>query len=218
MLGESVRRRQSGGRGRGAGGAPPGRRFNWKPLLVGLPLALTVPFILGYFLASRVLFPPTPVSGTGIPVPDLVGRDVSEAQRMLAAAGLGGVDASELPHPTAPAGQAVAQSPLPGQQLLPGVGVQVALSAGRPRGVVPDVVGFSADRAAEMLRRSGFEVMHATEESAAAAGRVIRTEPAPGGEVGLPASITLVVSSGPPVARDTVPPDTLWTGPGTQHR
>jgi beta-lactam-binding protein with PASTA domain len=36
--------------------------------------------------------------------------------------------------------------------------VRVALSAGRPRAVVPDVIGFSATRAESLLRRAGFEV------------------------------------------------------------
>lgn len=210
MLGESLRRRQKTARSP----RPPGGRRRWRPLLVALPLALLVPFALGYLLAVYVIFPPPPdVGGTGIGVPELVGRPSSEAQRELVAAGLGALEVTELPHPTAPAGQVIAQSPLPGQQLRAGAGVRVALSAGQPRVVVPDVYGYGAERAEVMLQRAGFAVQRAEQESAVPAGRVIRTEPEPAQVLPLPATITLVVSTGPPpAAMDTIPPDTLPGG------
>jgi eukaryotic-like serine/threonine-protein kinase len=177
-----------------------------------VPLALLLPFIIGYFIAVYVVFPPpaAEVAGSGIPVPSLVGSSASDAQRALVAAGLGDLLVTELPHPTASAGQVIAQSPLPGQQLRGGAAVRVALSAGQPQVVTPDVHGYSAERAESMLRRAGFDVQRLDEESPVAAGRVIRTDPSPGQVLGLPAVITLVVSSGPPLPEpDTLPPDTL---------
>jgi eukaryotic-like serine/threonine-protein kinase len=212
MLGDSVRRRQPGGR---AAKTPRPRarkgRRRWRPLLIALPLALVLPFLLGYVLAVYVIFPPRELVGTGIPVPDLVGRSASEAQRELVAVGLGNLQPSELPHPTAAAGEVVAQSPLPGQQLLAGGDVRVALSAGRPRVVVPDVQGFSADRAEALLRGAGFDVVRATQESPAAQGRVLRTDPTPGQQRELPAVITLVISAGPPEPEpEPLVPDTTF--------
>jgi eukaryotic-like serine/threonine-protein kinase len=224
MLGDSVRRRQpGGGRGRGRGEAGEGggssgrlRRLfagagarKWRPLLIALPLAILVPFAIGYLLAVFVVFPPTEVSAAGITVPDMIGSSASDAQRMLASAGLGPLDAEQLPHPSAPAGQVIAQSPLPGQQLRSGASVRVALSSGPPRALVPDVLGFSATRAESLLRRAGFEVAVMTEQSPAAAGRVLRTEPEPGQERMLPAFVTLHVSAGPPEPVEPLPPDTL---------
>jgi eukaryotic-like serine/threonine-protein kinase len=180
-----------------------------------VPLALLLPFIIGYFVAVYVLFPPPPaeVAATGIAVPNLVGSSSSDAQRALVAAGLGDLLVTELPHPTAAAGHVIAQSPLPGQQLRGGAAVRVALSAGRPQVITPDVYGYSAERAESMLRRAGFDVQRLDEESTVAADRVIRTEPAPGQILGLPAVITLVVSSGPPLPPpDSLPPDTLPPG------
>jgi eukaryotic-like serine/threonine-protein kinase len=214
MLGESVRRRQRSGRSAKGASSPRGPRSKWRPLLIVVPVALVLPFIIGYFIAVYVLFPPPPtdIAGTGIAVPNLVGSSAADAQRALVIAGLGDLLVTELPHPTAAAGQVIAQSPLPGQQLRGGAAVRVALSAGRPQTLTPDVYGYTADRAESMLRRAGFDVQRVDEESTLAAGRVIRTEPAPGQVLALPALITLVVSSGPPLPEpDTLPADTLPT-------
>jgi beta-lactam-binding protein with PASTA domain len=204
MLGDSVRRRQPRKRER-----PAGQGSRWsgrmKPLLLLLPVAVLVPFAIGYALAVFVLFPPLPAAGDAIAVPDMIGHSTADAQRLLVAAGLGPLAVTELPHPTAPAGTIVAQTPLPGQQLRPGVSATVAVSMGRPRVTVPDVRGFGADRAESLLRRAGFDVARIDEESTVAADRVIRTDPEPAQERALPAVVTLVISTGPP----PVEPDTL---------
>jgi serine/threonine-protein kinase len=203
MLGDSVRRRQ----GKRASKPRGGGKRNWKAWLIGVPIALVLPFIIGYFIAVRVIFPPPPMVNPGIVVPDLRGRTAAGAARMLDSLGVGALEQSELPHPTAPAGEIIAQSPLPGQQLRDGGVVEVALSAGRPRVLVPDVLGFSADRATAMLQRSGFTVAQTTRESEIAAGRVIAIEPEPGQVLELPANITLVVSV--PLPADSIVRDTM---------
>ena len=203
MLGDSVRRRQPKRRApRAPRDSGTGEERNWKRLLAGVAAAVSLPFLIGYVVAVYVLFPPTEVSGSGIPTPDLIGRTTAEAQRELVSAGLGGIEITELPHPDAEAGTVIAQSPLPGQQLRPGAGVRVALSSGPARVLVPDVLGFSADRAQSMLTRAGFTVVRSEQESPAAEGRVIRTDPAPGQPRALPAEVTLIVSSGPPAGSD----------------
>jgi hypothetical protein len=206
MLGESVRRRQPRRRNRPSGEGP-GSARRWKPLLVLVPLAALGPFLIGYLLAVYILFPPLPTAGDGIPVPDMIGQSTAEAQRALAAAGLGPLEVMELPHPTAPSGAVVAQTPLPGQQLRPGATATVAVSTGRPRAMVPDVTGFSVERAESLLRRAGFTVAQVEQESPVAPGRVIRTDPEPAQERTLPAEVTLVVSTGPPPVEL---PDTLF--------
>lgn len=203
MLGDSVRRRQPKRRSPREPGEPraPGER-DWKRILIALAAALIVPFAIGYFVAVYVLFPPTQVSGSGTPVPDLKGSTTSEAQRELVAAGLGDLEITELPHPDADPGTVIAQSPLPGQQLRPGADVRIALSSGPARVMVPDVLGFGADRAESMLTRAGFTVTRAEQESPAPEGRVIRTDPQPGEPLLLPASVTLIVSTGPAAVTD----------------
>lgn len=203
MLGDSVRRRQPKRRAPREPGEPRARGDrDWKRILIALAAALIVPFGVGYLVAVYIVFPPTEVSGSGTPVPDLRGRTTSEAQRELVAAGLGGVEVSELPHPDADPGTVIAQSPLPGQQLRPGADVRIALSSGPARVMVPDVLGFGADRAESMLTRAGFTVTRAEQESPAPEGRVIRTDPQPGQPLVLPASVTLIVSTGPAAVPD----------------
>lgn len=203
MLGDSVRRRLPKRRTAREPGEPRahGER-NWKRILLALAAALVVPFAIGYVVAVYVLFPPTEVSGSGTPVPDLRGRTTSEAQRELVAAGLGDLEITELPHPDADPGTVIAQSPLPGQQLRPGADVRIALSSGPARVMVPDVLGFGADRAESMLARAGFTVTRADLESPAPAGQVIRTDPGPGQPLALPASVTLIISTGPAAVPD----------------
>jgi beta-lactam-binding protein with PASTA domain len=207
VLGESVRRRQHH---RPTHVGP--RRRPWLSWLIGVPLALILPFTIGYFVAVRVLFPPPEATGTGIPVPDLIGKAQTEASQLVVSLGLAGLEPTTLPHPSAPAGQVIAQSPLPGQQLRRGALVQVALSSGRPRVRVPDVIGFGAEAALSMLKRSGFEVIQARQESDAAPGRVLAMDPKPGQLRQLPAAVTIVVSTPLPAALpvDTVvPADTV---------
>src|SRR5690606_850538 len=179
MRGDSVRRRQPKRRTRERADGPRGER-NWRKILLLVGAALLVPFAIGYIVAVFVLFPPTEVSGSGISVPDLIGQTTSQAQRDLVAAGLGDMETTELPHPDAERGTIIAQSPLAGQQLRQGAGVRVALSSGPARVMVPDVLGFGADRAESMLTRAGFTVTRSEQESPAPAGRVIRTDPDPG--------------------------------------
>jgi beta-lactam-binding protein with PASTA domain len=196
MLGDSLRRR------RGASSST--THSPWRKLLLGVPLALIVPFAIGYLVAVFVIFPAREVAASGIPVPDLTGRSESDAQRELRAVGLTLLTITEQPHPEVSAGRVIAQSPLPGQQLRSGAGVRVAVSSGRPRAIVPNVLGFMAERAQSMVQRSGFTVTTVTEENPSSVGRVIRSDPRPGEERELPATVTLVISAGLP----TPPPDT----------
>ena len=198
MLGDSLRRR------RGSSTTTTEPHGPWRKLLIGVPLALIAPFVVGYLVAILLIFPPREVAAAGIAVPDLSGRSEADAQRELRAVGLALLEVTEQPHPEVSAGRVIAQSPLPGQQLRSGAGVRVAISAGRPRAIVPNVLGFMAERAQSMVQRSGFKVTTVTEENPSAVGRVIRSDPRPGEERELPATVTLVISAGLP----TPPPDT----------
>lgn len=189
----------------------PERIADGKVLLraAGIVAAL---FTAGYLLAVYVLFPPLSVPKDGTVVPNLVGRSVSDARRELASLGLTVTDSIQFPHPTVASGLILAQDPLPGQQMRTRGTVSVGVSTGLPSVMVPDVVGFSVDRATRLLRRLGFEVNQTFEESERAAGIVIRTSPSAGEGESLPARVLLVVSSGPAFVPDTLapglPPDT----------
>jgi serine/threonine-protein kinase len=228
MLGDGMRRRQGGaksaatGKGRADGGTAKsgrtrGRRrerpVRWGVVIPATIAALLLPFAIGYALAVYVMFPETKAESIGgIEVPDLTGRTVADAEDMLSAAGLGGLDTLVVPHPTADPGYITAQDPLPGQQLRAGAGVSVSVSSGRPRVIVPDVQNLSASAATVILDRLGFEVRTVEVSDAMDAGRVLRIEPAAGSAVRLPATITLTVSTGP-LPADTLPQFTPDTTP-----
>lgn len=209
MLGDSVRRRQKTRATRSSAGKSSGvRRRRWPWVLA----AALLPAVIGYALAALVLFPPTEQAAAlegGVPVPALQGMIVGDAERALAAVGLGAGDVMELPHPTAPAGQIIAQDPLAGQHLNPGARVRVAVSSGRPRVRVPDLVGFPLERARALLQRLGFEVTSSERESSEPTGRVIDVSPPPGSEQELPATVALIVSIGLPADTLTVSPDSM---------
>lgn len=208
MLGDSVRRNL----GRSAGGKKPGTKGRGRR--PGLPgkwwmwiAALAIPFGLGWLVATQVLFPKPAVVAEGTPVPQLVGRSLADAGRELRSAGLGATLATELPNADVPAGVITAQSPLAGQQARAGASVRVAVSSGTPKVAVPDVRGFSEERARTLLRGLGFEVADTVEESSLPAGRVSGIEPGAGAVLQLPATVRLFVSSGPPP--DTMAVDTM---------
>ena len=187
------------------------KSIRWNVIIPATLAALIIPFAVGYALTVYVMFPAPEPTGTGIAVPDLAGRTVSEAEGMLRQAGLGEVTVEmELPHPDVASGQILAQDPLAGQQLLAGAGVRVSVSTGRAAILVPDVDGLDADAAEQQLRQQGFTTNRVDEPSSLGAGKVIRTSPQVGTRQRLPATVTIFVSTGPmPVDTFGVPFDTM---------
>ena len=109
----------------------------WNRLIsaraLGILLGVTVMmFVIGYFVAVRVLFPPLPEPENGIAVPSVKGQTVEQAQQTLRALGLRLTEVTEIEHESEPIGVITAQSPLPGQQLREMGVVRVAISAGLP--------------------------------------------------------------------------------------
>lgn len=177
----------------------PRKRVAFPLKLIGIMLAaLVLTFAISYVVTVRVLFPPLPEPESGIVVPGLRGLSVTEAEQQLRQLQLRLADISEIAHPSQPAGTIVAQSPLAGQQLRELGSVRVAISAGRPRMPVPNVIGFTAERATNVLAAVGFAVDRQIVESQEAAGTVVRILPAAGNEVQVPGRVIVFVSSGPP--------------------
>src|SRR5688500_518046 len=98
-------------------------------ILVGTTLLM---FVIGYFTAVRILFPPLAEPANGIVVPDLAGQTVPAAQQTLRELGLRVTEVMEIEHPSQREGLVTAQSPLPGQQLREMGAVRLAVSAGAP--------------------------------------------------------------------------------------
>ena len=176
---------------RGGRGAPDGR-----VAAIGAAL-LVVGWGVGYLVATKVVFPAPPPPGDMFEVPDLGGVDLATARELLADARLTLGDVDSITHPTVPASRIVGQSPIPGQSSLPESPVLVTVSLGPQTRSVPDIRGLAADQALIVLQASGFVASTDSIESEEPRGRVVEMSPRPDTVVSLPASVALVVSSGP---------------------
>ncbi|MXX67696.1 MAG: PASTA domain-containing protein [Gemmatimonadales bacterium] len=162
-----------------------------------LALVFAALFGVGYAYAAMRLFPaaedPTDVDFTDIP--DLTGVSLAEAGERLSALGLVSTEQGSLHHGEIPTGAVVAQRPLPGQLARAGDTIVLTTSAGIETRVVPDLAGLPSGEAATLLTRLGFDIdIEETDESAVAGA--IRTEPAAGTSLPLPARVRLFVSQG----------------------
>ena len=232
MLGDSIRRRRGAPRaGRDAAGreavearteaeertarkARPERArppFPWGPFALVTLLTAALLFAGGYLFASFVLYPPVEASGASVTVPDLTGLSDGEARGRLQQAGFTPGNVTPLPHPDAAAGIVLAQAPLAGQGARPDARVDYAVSAGAPRARVPDLVGFPAGTARDVLERAGLRVEVREVADPTPPGRVVEVSPPPGTEGELPITVTLTVSAGPPP--DTVAAPDTAAGP-----
>ena len=183
-------------------------RSNAGPILKGLA-AFVALFLLGYALAVYVLFPPLAAPEDGIVVPDLTKMTSEAAADRLSPLGLALGDSVRLPHTSVAPGLIVAQDPMPGQQMRSGGTVRIGISSGLPAATVPDLVGLGARRAQTLLERLGFEVSQSLENSDRPNGTVIRSTPEAGMRQQLPARVSLIISSGPAPASDTMRIDTI---------
>lgn len=220
MLGDSLRRRRTGRRleplvdetpdaeapRRPAGGRA--AAVTWAAWAGMAVLVLSASFVVGYLLATHLLFPRPETAGTGIPVPRLYGLEVEEAARTLSSVGLEVGPVTELANERAEAGRVLAQDPVPEQQLRPGATVALAVSAGPPEARVPPLTGLGASTAGGLLEAAGFEVeVQHVRTAAVPPNAVVRTEPGAGSLVRLPADVTLVVSAGAPEPEPADPTD-----------
>ncbi|MEP6760889.1 MAG: PASTA domain-containing protein, partial [Sporichthyaceae bacterium] len=91
-----------------------------------------------------------------VPVPNVVGKKIDEAQRILAKASLG-AKVEEKYNDTIPAGVVISQEPTKGKAPK-NSDVALVVSKGATPVPVPDVVGKSLDEARTILTAAGFEV------------------------------------------------------------
>ena len=185
---------RAGGARRSGGRSSPGAKLR---LAVAAVVLAVVGWGLGYLVATRVFYPAPPPPTNLVTVPDLKGRNVTEGEVNLIAAGLalGAVDS--LLHPSMPRGLILGQSPLPGQVAVRGSEVRVTRSLGPQTRAVPDVGNVEASRALVMLETVGLQVVLDSVDSEVPRGRVVSTLPPGGSVVALPSEIRMSVSLGP---------------------
>lgn len=171
----------------------PGGRRTW--LLVGGTLGA---FAVGYLVAVLVLFP-APIFATTITVPRVLGLSQDRAATSLADAGLRLGQVGTESHPTASQGHVVWQDPPSGTSVTRGQTVTLVVSSGPQRIPVPDLNGYDAALAEQILAAAGLAVGRTEATQAPAPKDVVINSRPPAGTSLLPgASVTLVVSVGAP--------------------
>ncbi len=176
------------------------RRVPVRRLTLSLGLG-GVGMLAGYLVATTHYFPaPEPPPGLQ-GVPDVRGMPMGAAVALLGDSGLSVTSSDSVRHPIAPAGSVIGQSPLPGRTALPGAGVRLTRSLGPEVRSVPDLTRLRGARATAALEAGGFEVEVDTVESEVQRGWVVAIDPIPGTRVGIPATVRLSVSRGPPSSR-----------------
>ncbi len=132
------------------------------------------------------------------PVPDVVGLDPGQAERVLAGAGLRITEAGAEFHDGVSAGRIARQDPAAGFPFKRGRSVRVFLSLGPTRSMVPRLEGENLIDAQRRLEAEGFRIgrVAAVPNDFYIAGRVIAQAPAPYVEAIPGTEVSLLLSDG----------------------
>jgi serine/threonine-protein kinase len=164
-----------------------------------LPYVVTAAagFALAYLIVALFIFPKQLVS-SDTSVPSVIGMTYDEATRRLDRDGFRTNTREQRYHPSAPEGTVLEQSPPAGSREPRGATVGLDLSRGPRFGEVPPLVGMAQSEAERLIDEAGLERGIVTEEASdAPRGQVLSSTPGAGARVALPASVSLVVSTGP---------------------
>src|SRR3954469_15928075 len=136
------------------------------------------------------------LGGEKVTVPNLVGRDASDAAEVLHRRNL------EIAYETVeddkvPTNEVISQDPDAGEEVREGTTVTVKVSGGKGTAAVPDVVGQSREDAVQAVEDAGFnaKVTEAFSDSVPE-GDVISMSPEPGKQATKGRTVTLTVSKG----------------------
>jgi serine/threonine-protein kinase len=167
----------------------------------------------GSTVTIRVSQGPVPVD-----VPDVRNRKVDTANDLLTSRGFQ-VTVQNRADDKVPVDVVIDQDPKGGGQAPRGSTVTLIVSTGREQVAVPNVVGRDQSEAANILGQAGFTTAVIVQPSdTVAAGRVIRTDPAPPTPVAKGSTVTLIVSSGGTSTTSLTTPTTRPFGTTTTTR
>jgi RHS repeat-associated protein len=133
-------------------------------------------------------------------IPNVIGQLQSDAEKIIVENHFTVGKVSEVSSDTVPEGHVVVQTPAPGNMAVIGSSVDIAISSGKSKLSVPDVVGIHYSQAVPTIIMSGLLPGNVTEESSETiqAGIVMHQAPKSGTMVELETKIDLVVCSGIP--------------------
>lgn len=173
------------------------KKRRWPRVILWLFVGIPVVVVVVAVLFNYVVMPLVTQHRRDVEVPDLVG--MAEAKAVAAIADLGfklgqtrTVSDSELP-----AGHIVAQYPGPGRRVKPGRVIQLDVSRGTERVMVPDLVGMSLSMAQSRLEEAGLALgeVESLRTPNLPIGQVIATRPSDRTEVELGSRVTVAVAA-----------------------
>ncbi|MGH6896971.1 MAG: PASTA domain-containing protein [Geminicoccaceae bacterium] len=143
--------------------------------------------------------------GDTVAVPNIVGRTVAEAEKLLKEAGLKLGQRSEKPG--APVGTVLDQSPAAGTRVTPDTAVAVVIAIAPPdeRIAVPEVVGKSLQDAEAILKEVGLRAGRVTFRDDDRVDQVLEQAPKAGDRVAKETAVDLIVGRAREVERTKVP-------------
>ncbi len=176
--------------------------------------AVLAGIVCAALVANYIVMPIIVKRGDLVAAPDLIGRPLAEAQRVLAELRLNLRVTDERPDPTYSGGRVVRQSPEPGVDVKRGRTVTVSVSSGLDLRTVPSLAGLPARQAELELTRAGLAVGNILEVSSDRVnrGRIIGSTPGEGTLATAGQGITLLVSLGRRPA-ELVMPSLVGRGP-----
>jgi beta-lactam-binding protein with PASTA domain len=128
-----------------------------------LVAAAFVAIVLGYVVMVVGLGRLFSAGGAQVPVPEVIGYNVDEAEKMLADAGLVMKNIGVAKDSSLPEGFVVQQDPEPGISVRKGRTVKVRVSAGLAEVHVPNITGRTLRQAELILTRIGLNVGEVTD-------------------------------------------------------
>lgn len=119
------------------------------------PAIVLIGFLIVFYIFNNIVMPQYVQQGKTTEVPNVVGKGLDEALKMLSDAGLPGKKAGVRTDKQYPEGTVVVQNPAAGSEVKFGRGVYLTVSGGDPLVVVPSLRGQSLRDATFSLERVG---------------------------------------------------------------
>jgi eukaryotic-like serine/threonine-protein kinase len=129
-------------------------------------------------------------------VPNVVGKTLQQAAQQLSESGLS-VGKSIGQFSDEPKDTVLSQEPGAGRELRSGDTVDLTVSQGEEKAIVPNVIGKDVADAVEIIANAGFRPHRVPEPNAARRGTVFETDPAPNTEAPPGSVVDVFVSEGP---------------------
>lgn len=170
----------------------------WHPVVKFLAIPL-IALALIALLADTIIMPVITRHGDEFPLPNVVGRSLTEAKEIFDKHEIEVVIAGREPTPDLPEGTVIIQAPGANSMVKEGRRVKLVISAGQEMAIVPEMVGYSQRQAELKLREAGLKVgtfNWAVDDSMQFANVLVYSVPSEGSRVPKGTRVNLFFSRG----------------------